>query len=121
MGGTSFSVEADYVSRLYNGSLSIFHEMLQKGVGHADEQVFTTFYDRFPELFMIYYGDYYSILMNYHAPIQDYPSIRHFFINEAIHKGRRDLAKGCAADVLKAVDAGQLSLTHSEVVSLRSL
>jgi hypothetical protein len=121
IGGTSFSVEADYVSRLYNGSLSIFHEMLQKGIGHADEQVFTTFYDRFPELFTIYYGDYYSILTNYHAPIQDYGCIRHVFINEAIHKGRRDLALACAQEVLKAVDLGLLALNQGEIASLKSL
>ena len=118
---TSLSVDAEYVSRFYNGCLSIFHEMMAYGIGHAEEQVLTTFYDRFPELCTLTYGDYYSILMNYHAPIQDYPSIRHFFINEAIHKGRRDVAKACAKEVLKAVEAGQLSLQEGELASLRSL
>ena len=117
----SITVEADYVSRFYQGCMSIFQEMLTKGIGHGEEQVLTFFYDRFPELCTIYYGDYYSILTNYHAPIQDYPSIRHFFINESSNKGRRDLARTCAQEVLKAVEAGQLSLDQGEIASLRSV
>uniref|UniRef100_A0A6C0AQ00 Uncharacterized protein n=1 Tax=viral metagenome TaxID=1070528 RepID=A0A6C0AQ00_9ZZZZ len=98
----SLTAEASYISRFYTGCMSIFYEMLTNTIGHGEEQVFNYFYDRFPELCTIYYGDYYSILTNYHGPMDDIGTIERFFINEAIHKGRRDLAKQAAKAILDA-------------------
>ena len=98
----SLTAEASYIPRFYTGCMSIFYEMLTNMVGHGEEQVFNFFYDRFPDLCTIYYGDYYSILTNYHGPVEDIGSVERFFINEAIHKGRRDLAKQAAQAILDA-------------------
>ena len=98
--GGGFTVEATYASRFYTGCMSIFYELLSKGKGHAEEQVMTYFYDRYPELCTLYYGDYYSILSNYSGVREDYPSIRRFFIQESLNKGRKDLAAACAKTVL---------------------
>lgn len=117
----SLTVEASYISRFYNGCMSVFHEQLLQGIGHGEEQVLTSFYDRWPELCTLYYGDYYSILTNYHVPVEDYPSIRHFFINEAVAKGRAALAADCARSVLDAVGKGWLTLEAHEVERLREL
>jgi len=104
------TIEADYINKFYTGCISIFYEMLFHGVGHAEEQIFNYFYDRHPELCDIYYGDYYSILTNYHHPVEDYNSIKRFFIEEAIRKGRADLAKECAKSILVAVNKGLLKV-----------
>ena len=63
--GGGFTVEATYATPFYTGCMSIFYELLSKGKGHAEEQVMTYFYDRYPQHCTIYYGDYYSILSNY--------------------------------------------------------
>jgi len=117
----SLTVEAAYITRFYNGCMSVFHEQLLRGIGHGEEQVLTSFYDRWPELCTLYYGDYYSILTNYHAPVEDYPSVRRFFINEAVAKGRTALAADCARSVLDAVGKGWLTLESHEVEQLRYL
>jgi glycosyl transferase family 25 len=109
---TSFTVQKEYVNRFYNGCLSIFHETLNNCVGHCDEQILTYFYDKYPELCNIFYGDYYSILTNYHEPIEDHQCIVHFFIKEAINKGRKDLAEICATKLIKTIKKYNLS-THN--------
>jgi hypothetical protein len=86
------TAEGSYVDRLYAATLSIFYEMLFKGCGHSEETVLTYCYDRYPELFTLRYGDYYSLLSNYIEPKNDRDSIHRFFIREAIRAGRYDLA-----------------------------
>jgi hypothetical protein len=92
VGATCFTIEKDYVRRFYSGCMSIFHELVLHGLGHHEEQIMAYFYHRYPELCTIYYGDYYSIVTNYHGAKDDFPSIRNFFINQARAKGRPDLA-----------------------------
>jgi Bacterial protein of unknown function (HtrL_YibB) len=119
IGGTAFTVEGSYVTRFYNGCMSIFHELLLHRLCHADEQVMAYFYHRYPELCTLYYGDYYSIITNYNAIKEDYPSIRHFFIQEALNKGRADLAGAAAKSVLQSVEKGLLALDAGECAWLR--
>ena len=91
----AFTVEASFMSRFFNGMMSIFHETLFHGVGHSEEGILTYFCHRFPTLCNFYYGDYYSILTNYHSPIEDIESIKRFFIQECRRKNRPDLAFEC--------------------------
>ena len=100
---TCFTVEATYMNRFYNGIQSIFHEMLLNGVGHSEEGAMVYFFHRYPELCTIYCGDYYSCATNYHEPREDYNTVRWFFIEQCLHKGRVDLAKE-AARTLLAID-----------------
>jgi len=100
---TAFTVESEYVSKLYNASMAIFNEMLYKGYGHSEETTLVYCYDRYPELFNIYNGDYYSVLTNYHKPHEDCWSIKQFFIDESIRKGRLDLAKEAAIKIVNGI------------------
>lgn len=89
---TAYTVHSDYINIYYNLMFSIFNEMLVNGVGHTDETAMVYAYDRMPEIFNIYYGDYYSIFTNYHTITEDHGSIKRFFIDECNRKGRSDLA-----------------------------
>ena len=89
---TAYTVHTNYIEKYYNLMFSIFNEMLFNGVGHTDETAMVYAYDRHPELFNIYYGDYYSIFTNYHIPTEDHQSIKMFFIDECKRKNRYDLA-----------------------------
>ncbi len=118
---TVYSVEKDYVSLLYSRALSIFYEMLANGVGHCDEQVFTYLYDRFPDMFTLVYGDYYSIISNYNYVVRDYWSIRWHFIQNAINAGRKDLAATAAKTILESQEKGAINIGDGETAFLKSL
>lgn len=92
------TADRDYIDRFYHAMMQIFHSHLYLRLGHAEEQVLTCCYDRFPELFTLYYGDYYSLLTNYHEPIADLESIRTFFIQPCLDAGRMDLANNSLTD-----------------------
>jgi hypothetical protein len=95
--GTMWTCEANQVVPLYNRAMSIYYEQLSRGVGHTDESVFTYLYDRYPDMFTLYYGDYRSCAMNYHRIRADHDHIRRHFIGEARMHGRHDLADACEA------------------------
>lgn len=118
---TCFTVEGSYVSRFYNGCMAIFHEMLVHKNCHHEEQIMAYFYDRYPELCTIYYGDYYSVVGNYHGVKEDFPGIWSHFIVEAYHKNRSDLAKACAASILDSVEKGRIVLAEHDISRLRSV
>lgn len=116
LAATTFTVEADYVQRFYTSMFSIFYEKLFRGVGHSDETVMAFCYDRYPELFNIYHGDYYSVFTNYLKPVEDIDSIINFFIWSALNCGRRDLAKDAAEKILNAnenLDDGRKNFLRS--------
>ena len=119
--GGIITVDASLVEKFYQGVFSIFHELLFNGVGHSEESALTYFYDRHPELWNVYYGDYFSLLSNYHAPIHDYGCIRRYFINKAINKGRKDLASECARQIIATVESGKLVLSETELKEVRDI
>ena len=94
-----FTIEGCYVSRFYSAMMSIFYEMLEKGVGHSEETCIIYCYDRYPELFNIYYGDYPSLLTNYHHIRETFHNIRYFFLNNAFYHGRFDLCRDAVSKI----------------------
>jgi hypothetical protein len=116
-----FSVEKSYVNKLFTHALSIFNEMLSKGVGHSEEAVLVYLYTRFPDMFHLYYGDYYSIASNYHYVVRDYHAIRWYFMENAIRNGRRDLAKTCAENILASIERDLFQLPDNDVAFLRTI
>ena len=113
--GTIFSVEKSYVNRFFSSMWAIFYEMLSKGLGHCDEQVFTYCYDRHPELFTLYFGDYFSTLSNYHSPVRDIPSIMHYFIRSAMSAQRADLARDAAKAIYDLLIRDRISLPKNDI------
>lgn len=101
--GGFFTVERDYVMRFYAACMSIYHEMLVRGVGHNDEAVFTYCYDRYPELFTLNYGDYYSLFTNYLYVTQDYGTIKKYFMGSCLSKNRKNLAATAALNILNSI------------------
>jgi len=119
--GGVYTVEKEYVDKYYISMFSIFYEMLYNQVGHSDETVMTYCFDKYPELFHIYYGDYYSLFTNYHEPKEDYNSIKYYFINESINKDRRDLAKIVAEKVLLCHQNKTIALDNDNLTFLQNI
>jgi hypothetical protein len=111
---TAYTIEANYVNRYYTSMFSIFYEMLLRGVGHTDETTMAYCYDRYPELFTLYWGDYYSVFTNYESSKEDLYIVRRCFIDVARGAGRGDLAAAAAKSVMKAVAEG-LALPPDEI------
>jgi hypothetical protein len=120
--GTFFSVEKSYIDKLYTTFQSIFYEMLSKQIGHNEEQVLTYIYDRYPELFTLYYGDYYSVITNYHNPVRDWHTIRWCFIDQAIIYNRLDLAKDASNKVYESVMLGIIKdMPEEDILYLKDI
>lgn len=111
---TAYTVESNYVERFYHSTMNVFHDMLYNGYGHTDETVMTYSFDRNPEIYNIYYGDYYSILSNYHEPLEDHTSIFKFFIMQANYKGNIFLAKKAAVDLLNCIHKYNIEFQYKD-------
>jgi len=120
MAATVFTAEASYIDRFYNGMMEIFHMQLCERTGHSDEQTMTLCYDRYPELFTIYNGDYYSILTNYHDTTTDLSAIKYHFIYNTMNAKRFDLAKPAimrVLDTLNKKDPNNLTTDEKDIKS----
>ena len=111
----AFTVQREYVDLLYNGVMSSFHELLSYGIGHAEEQMLTLFYQKNPQDCTLFYGDYYSIIQNYHLVLDDYECIKRNFIDEAMRKNRLDIAALAASKVLESVREGTVTVMPDEI------
>lgn len=97
---TAYTIESSYVSKFYTSMFSILYEQLFNEVGHTDETVMAYCYDRYPEIFNIYGGDYGSVFVNYHKPKQDIHIILQCFIKNALKNNNTKLAENMAKQVL---------------------
>lgn len=118
---TFFTVDRSHIEPLYTAVLSVFYENLTRDVGHSDEMCLIYVYHRFPHLFDIYFGDYYSSLTNYYYVQRDYTCIKHHFIKNALNDNRQDLARASAKNILESVEKKLLTLDASEIEWLRKL
>lgn len=93
-----FTGHATYFRRFNQYVLQAFHDCLQAGYGHADEQLFSIVYFQHPDLFEPYFGDYFQMITNYRG-IQDHPAHPlHIFIRHSFeHKDYRACQKACQA------------------------
>jgi len=112
------TVESSFVYPLYTRALSVFYEQLANGVGHSEETVLVFLFDRWPELFTIYYGDYYSNISNYLEVVRDHWSIRWHFIQNAWNAGRKDVAIIAAKAVL-ASSSLEANLSNEDIDALK--
>jgi hypothetical protein len=103
------SVERNYVFKLYARFMRVFYEQLEKNIWHADEQILMYVFNRHPELFNVYYGDYRSLLTNYHDIRLDWHHIRWFFINEAVKVNDYKSAKIVLDKLLYSLNSGRVT------------
>jgi len=64
MSGGLFSGKGNYLREVCDRAERIFIETVEKGYGHADEQIFHYVYHEKPELFEFNYGYYYQLFTN---------------------------------------------------------
>lgn len=97
-----FSVENAYVERFYDLSFGVFRrQVMKEGVGHSDSQCFVYVYDSNPEVFNLFFGDYYSLVENYHRSVEDHDSIRRHFVEKAQADNKIDVVAVAQNSMLK--------------------
>jgi hypothetical protein len=60
-----FTGRHDHFKAFNSAILQVFSECLQLGYGHADEQLYSIVYFRYPDIFEPYFGDYTEMITNY--------------------------------------------------------
>lgn len=113
MANAFFSVEATTICKLYTLAMSIFYEMLFIETGHNDEQIMSYCYVRHPELFTLYYGDYYSVISNYNFVKKDWHCVRYYFVHKAMEANRPDLAKAAAQACMEGLKRNFFTIDES--------
>ena len=117
--GTIITIETQYMNKFYTGVMSIFYDMIFHKMIHTEEQALSYLHFRHPELFNIYYGDYYSIAMNYHSIRDNFWTIKYYVIEEALRKGDRPAASAAAKAVLDSIERGTITVTPDELLFLQ--
>jgi len=115
------TAEASYIPVFYEHMWSIFNEMLELRVGHSEETCLTYCVNRFPEMFSVYYGDYYSLLTNYHYVCRDYQTIKRHYIENVLRAKCSNLSQTVAHHILESVSLKHLTLSEQEVAWLQTL
>uniref|UniRef100_A0A6C0DSA1 Uncharacterized protein n=1 Tax=viral metagenome TaxID=1070528 RepID=A0A6C0DSA1_9ZZZZ len=118
---TVFSVEKTYIARLYTLMLAVFYELLFKGIGHTDEQVMSVAYYRDPEMFNLYYGDYYSVISNYHHIVHDWHSVIYYIIERSSKDGNLIFADRTAKELVESVNGDHTDLSDKDLTLIKSL
>ena len=95
-----------------------FVDYLEQGYGHADEQLFSVVYFRRPELFDVYFGDYFQMIRNY-VWIKEAPQapLRNLIQNSFNHKDYEVCKKGCKV-LLDSIEKGYTSLNSGDITRL---
>jgi hypothetical protein len=61
-------------------------------------------YDRYPEIFNVYGGDYGSVFINYHNPTQDIHIIVRCFIENAVANNKISIASKISKQIMESND-----------------
>lgn len=95
-----------------------FKYFVEKGLGHADEQLINAVYHDDPDLFSVYYGDYQQMITNY-CVVQDEPSrpiyllIKHSYE----HGNYQECLQGCQ-HVWRSFVEGKAELEEKDIITL---
>jgi hypothetical protein len=113
-----FTGNAYYMKEFCNEIEKAFMDYLEQGYGHADEQMFSVVYFRRPELFDVYFGDYFQMIRNY-VWIKEAPQapLRNLIQNSFNHKDYEVCKKGCKV-LLDSIEKGYTSLNSGDITRL---
>ena len=116
-----FTGSATYMKAFCDKIEEKFHQMLELGYGHADEQLFSLVFFDNREIFDVYYGDYQEMIVNYVEPRERPGEPLRLLIAHSFAAGDYAVCeKGCEA-VWKAFKRGTANLTMDELLNLIKL
>jgi hypothetical protein len=113
-----FTGNAHYMKTFCDRIEEKFMECVEKGYGHADEQLYSLVYFDDPSIFDVYYGDYTEMITNYEW-IREHPSKPlYLLIKNSYDAGDfQTCLKGCLA-LWRSWKKGYAKLSESEVMHM---
>lgn len=112
MAGGLFTVQAQYVGRFYALCQAIFFQQVAQGTGYNDQTVFAILYNRHPELFTLFFGDYDALASSYHTFRSNAAMIIGECAEQAVAVGNWELALLVLDKVLGSDVSLPLALVH---------
>lgn len=104
-----FTGNAEYMFKACDLIENKFLEYLEKGYGHADEQLFSPVYFENKDIFEHYYGDYQQMITNYVFIYEACePPIKNF-VRSSYRHGDRAKCKEACAFIWRSLEAGTCS------------
>ena len=95
-----------------------FVECLERGYGHADEQLFNLVYFDAPDLFDWYVGDYQEMITNYARVYERAERPLHQVIRNSQSAGNWPVCTHASELLWKSVQEGACKLTDADLVTL---
>lgn len=113
-----FTGSATYMNTFCDKIEEKFHQMLELGYGHADEQLYSLVFFENRDIFDVYYGDYQEMIVNYVEP-RERPQepLRLLIAHSFAAKDYAVCEKGCEA-VWNAFKRGTAELSTDQLLNL---
>ena len=116
-----FTGRKDYFYEFCNKIEEKFMYYLEKGYGHADEQLFSPVYFENRDIFDLYYGDYFQMITNYRY-IYDNPNITlRLVIPKSFAAGDWTTCMNACKFVMASVEKGAIVLSDGEREALGNM
>lgn len=113
-----FTGNAHYMKTFCDRIETAFLECLEKGYGHADEQLFSLVYFDDPSLFDVYYGDYTEMVTNYEW-IRDRPeNTLYLLIKHSYEAGEHQTCLNGCLSLWRSWKQGYAKLSDQQVTHL---
>lgn len=99
-----FTGRADYFKEFNKYILEEFYDCLEKGYGHADEQLYSIVYWKHPEIFEPYCGDYADMVTNYDIVIDRVTEPVKNIIRNSFEHGDYETCLWACSKIVPSVD-----------------
>jgi hypothetical protein len=110
-----FTGRADYMLRFCNAIEAKFLEFVEKGYGHADEQLYSPVYFENRDLFEVYYGDYFQMISNYRGMYENYTMPLRLLIPKSAQAGDWETCLNATKWVYQSHQEKKCSMTAAEL------
>lgn len=113
-----FTGNAYYMKEFCDRIEDKFVDCLEKGYGHADEQLFSLVYFDKPSLFDVYYGDYTEMITNYEWVLEHPRKPLYLLIKHSYEAGDRSTCLTACRALWRSFKKGYAKLSETETIHL---
>ena len=113
-----FTGKSEYMEKVCTLLEEKFLYYLERGFGHADEQLYSPVYYEHPELFEHYFGDYQQMITNYTKVVENPYTTLRFLIPRALNAGDHKVLVQACKSIYDGYKALYYSLLEPQLIAL---